>query len=138
MACRDRRSLADPRTGVLINRLGITDAARLRAVEADLTFAALLDLGGRVLPGGYDLAHLRRFHREIFGDLYPWAGEIRSVGIAKTDPFCLPQHIDTYAAAVFGSLAGEDHLRGLPRAKIVDRLTHYFAEVNAIHPVPRG
>ncbi len=129
---------ADRRTGVLINILGITDAARLRVVEADLTFAALLDLGGRMVPGGYDLVHLRRFHREIFGDLYPWAGEIRTVGIAKTEPFCLPQHIETYAAGVFGSLTGEDHLRGLPRAKFVDRLTHYFAEVNAIHPFREG
>jgi PHD/YefM family antitoxin component YafN of YafNO toxin-antitoxin module len=40
------------------------------------------------LTGGYDLAHLQLFHKEIFGDLYPWAGEIRVVGIAKSDPFC--------------------------------------------------
>jgi cell filamentation protein len=39
------------------------------------------------LPGGYDLAHLQAFHREISGDLYPWAGEIRVVAIAKSDMF---------------------------------------------------
>ena len=76
---------------MLRNRFGITDPDRLRVVEADLTAAALADLGTRILPGGYDLIHLRLFHAEIFGDLYPWAGEIRTVGIAKSDPFCLPQ-----------------------------------------------
>jgi cell filamentation protein len=128
----------DPASGVLRNRLGITDPHRLREAEAALTFAALADLGTRILPGGYDLAHLSLFHREIFGDLYPWAGEVRIVGIAKTDPFCLPQHIEAYSAEVFGALGKERFLRGLSRDDFVARLTHYFAEVNAIHPFREG
>lgn len=128
----------DPDSGVLRNRLGISDPDRLRQAEAGLTLAALADLGTRTLPGGYDLTHLQSFHRETFGDLYPWAGEIRAVGIARSDPFCLPQHIETYSAEVFGGLAKERYLRGLPREGFVDRLTHYFAEVNAIHPFREG
>lgn len=128
----------DPGSGVLHNRLAISDPERLREVEAGLTFAALAELGTRTLPGSYDLAHLRSFHREIFGDLYPWAGEIRVVGIAKSDPFCLPHHIEAYSAEVFGGLAKERYLRGLPRHSFLDRLTHYFAEVNAIHPFREG
>ncbi|MDI1463903.1 Fic family protein [Catellatospora sp. KI3] len=128
----------DPDSGVLRNRLGISDHARLREVEAGLTLAALADLGTRTLPGGYDLTHLQSFHREIFGDLYSWAGEVRAVGIAKSDPFCLPQHIEAYSAEVFGGLAKERYLRGLPREGFLDRLAHYFAEVNAIHPFREG
>jgi cell filamentation protein len=128
----------DAASGVLRNRLGITDPEQLRRVEAGLSVAALADLGMRSLPGGYDLAHLQEFHREIFGDLYPWAGEIRVVAIAKSDMFCLPQHIEAYAAKVFEALAGERYLRGLARDEFVDRLTHYFAEVNAIHPFREG
>jgi len=128
----------DPASGVLRNRFGISDPQRLRMVEAGLTLAALADLGTRTLPGGYDLAHLGSFHREIFGDLYPWAGEIRVVAIARSDPFCLPQHIEAYSAEVFGALAKERYLRGLPRDGFLDRLTHYFAEVNAIHPFREG
>lgn len=100
----------DPDSGVLRNKLGIQDPGVLQRVEADLSFAALADLGNRILPGGYDLAHLQAFHREIFGDLCPWAGEIRTVGIAKSDPFCLPPHIEPYAAEVFAALAKERHL----------------------------
>jgi cell filamentation protein len=102
----------DPESGVLRNRLRISDAERLREVEAGLTYAALADLGTRTLPGGYDLAHLRSFHQEIFGDIYPWAGEIRVVGIARSDPFCLPHHIEAYSTEVFGGLAKERYLRG--------------------------
>ncbi|MFF3228010.1 Fic/DOC family protein [Nocardia suismassiliense] len=128
----------DPTSGVLRNRLGIVDAERLRRVEADLTLFALADLSTRVLPGNYDLDHLCAFHREIFGDVFPWAGEIRVVGIAKSDPFCLPQYIANYSAEVFRQLAGEKYLRGLSRDKYIDRLTFYFAEVNAIHPFREG
>jgi cell filamentation protein len=128
----------DPRTGVLRNNLGITDPESLREAEAGLTLAAIQDLGTRFLPGAYDLVHLRAFHREIFADVYPWAGQIRTVTIARTDPFCLPQHIESYAAEVFSALAKEQHLRGLPRTRFVDRLTHYLAEVNAIHPFREG
>ncbi len=127
----------DTKSGVLRNRLGITDPQRLQEAEAGLTLAALADLGARVLPGKYDLDHLRSFHREIFGDIYPWAGEIRGVGIARSDPFCLPQHIESYSTDVFAVLATERCLRGLPRDSFLERLTHYFAEVNAIHPFAR-
>ncbi|GGQ12402.1 hypothetical protein GCM10010140_48340 [Streptosporangium pseudovulgare] len=60
------------------------------------------------------------------------------VGIAKTDPFCLPQHIEAYSADLFGALRKERHLRRLNREEFVDRLTHYYAEVNAIHPFREG
>ncbi|NUT08762.1 MAG: cell filamentation protein Fic [Hamadaea sp.] len=128
----------DPDTGVLRNRFAITDPGRLRAVEADLTAVALADLAVRVLPGSFDLAHLRAFHREIFGDIYQWAGEVRTVNIAKTDLFCVHQYIETYSHEVFSALAKENYLRTLSRASFVDRLTHYFAEVNAIHPFREG
>jgi cell filamentation protein len=39
---------------------------------------------------------------------------------------------------VFGGLAKERYLRGLPRDGFLDRSTHYFAEVNAIHPFREG
>lgn len=129
---------ADPTTGVLRNRLGITDAERLRIAESAITTVALAALDASLLPGSYDLTHLSAFHRRIFGRVYPWAGEIGTVAIAKTDLFCLPQHIEPYAAEVFGQLADEKHLRGLPRTQFVDRITHYFAEVNAMHPFREG
>jgi cell filamentation protein len=128
----------DPNSEVLRNRLGITDPHQLTPAEADLTLAAIQDLNTRTLPGAYNLAHLRTFHREIFGDIYTWAGQIRTVSIAKTDAFCLPQHIEPYAANVFDALAKELHLRELERAPFIHRLTHYLAEINAIHPFREG
>ncbi|MFE3247328.1 Fic/DOC family protein [Streptomyces sp. NPDC059209] len=72
----------DPYTlpnGVLRNNLGITDHQLLAAAEADITRARLVMLAGRPLPGTYDLGHLQAFHATIFGDIYAWAGELRTV-----------------------------------------------------------
>ncbi len=80
----------DPVSGVLRNRLGITEAEELGVAEADLSAVRLAGLRQRPLPGDYDLGHLRRFHERIFGDVYPWAGELRTVVIAKGGMFCLP------------------------------------------------
>ena len=62
-------------TTTLINRLGIRDPAELQRVEAAVTLRRLAQVEAEPLAGRYDLAHLKAFHRHIFGDLYPWAGE---------------------------------------------------------------
>lgn len=128
----------DPTTGVLINKLGMTDADELSRAEADLTYLMLARLERRLLPGRYDLAHLCLFHRVIFGDIYPWAGELRTVTIAKGHAFCLPQFIESASQEILGALSREGYLRGLCREEFVDRLTFYLGEINAIHPFREG
>jgi cell filamentation protein len=133
----------DPYTdadGVLLNKLGITSARALSQAEADLSLAAMLHLSIHPLPGPYDLGHLRGFHRRIFGAVYAWAGELRTVDIARTsqDTFCLWPYIESYSAGVFSALATEAMLAGLARNTFVARLAHYYGGINAIHPFRDG
>jgi cell filamentation protein len=126
-------------TSCLRNRAGIRDPRELAQLEAEQTSILIAQLERTRLPGRYDLEHLRAFHRRIFGDIYEWAGELRSVAIAKDDSvFALPEHIEAYLAGMFDTLAGEDHLRGLARHPFLDRITHYYAELNAAHPFREG
>jgi cell filamentation protein len=128
----------DLQTGVLRNRLGITDKTELAQAEAELTSYRLIELQLNPLPGRYDLAHLQAFHRHIFGDVYDWAGELRTVSIGKGQLFCLPQHLMSFAGEVFGRLARSGYLRDLGRGEFVDRLTALLADVNALHPFREG
>ncbi|MFR9802568.1 Fic/DOC family protein [Pseudonocardia sp. RS010] len=129
----------DPCTGLLRNKLGITDADELDRVGAEVTALRLVQLREQGLPGSYDLAHLQAFHRFIFGDLYDWAGQLRTVATAKEDLFCLPQHLVGFAEDVFGKLARRDHhLRGLDRAAFIDKLAELLGELNALHPFREG
>jgi len=129
---------SDPVTGVLYNRLGLSTAAELEVAEREITHAALILLYESPVPPSYDLHHLREIHRRIFGDIYEWAGQIRTVAIAKGATFCLPQYIDSSAAVIFRDLRDEGFLRGLARDVFVGRLAYYLGEVNALHPFREG
>lgn len=129
---------SDPVTGVLYNKLGLDTAAGLEAAEREITHAALILLDESPVSASYDLPQLQEIHKRIFGDIYEWAGQIRTVAIAKGAMFCLPQHIDSSAAVIFGELHDEDCLRGLRRDAFVGRLAHYLGEVNALHPFREG
>jgi cell filamentation protein len=128
-----------PGTDVLRNRLDIRDAADLAEREAALSAIRIAQLERRFIPGGFDLAHLKATHRHIFGDVYPWAGQLRTVRISKGgDLFALPEHIDPYLMRLFADLARDDLLRGLRREQFVERLAHHYAELNAVHPFREG
>jgi cell filamentation protein len=116
----------------------LRDTARIQVVEASLTAMALAQLGAEGLPGGYDIAHLRAFHRAIFADVYPWARQIRTVQISRLVPFARPENIEPYLSGRLRELAAESYLRGLPRGQFIARLAYYLGEVNAVHPFREG
>lgn len=124
--------------GVLRNRLGITDAAELARAEAELTALRLIELRTDPPAGDFDLAHLQAIHRHIFRDVYDWAGELRTVSIGKGHLFCLPQHLESFAADVFGRLHREDLLRGLDVDAFVTGLAELLGDINALHPFREG
>ena len=128
-----------PGTDVLRNLLDLRDGAALAEREAALSAIRIAQLERRFIPGDFDLAHLQATHRYIFGDIYPWAGELRTVRIAKGgDLFALPEHIGPYLTTLLADLAHEDRLHGQDREQFLERLTHYYAEFNAVHPFREG
>jgi cell filamentation protein len=128
----------DLQSGVLRNRLGVTDIKQLRQVEAELTASRIYDVIRDPIPGAYDLAHLRALHRYVFQDVYDWAGELRTVSIGRGRLFSLPQHLEADAEELFSWLARSEHLRGRDRDTFVDDLTELFADLNALHPFRDG
>lgn len=128
-----------PGTTVLRNLAGLRDQLALSWLEDRVSALALVELAARRLPGGYDLAHLQAFHRFVFGDVYPWAGEFRTVTTSKPGAlFCLPGHLPGYAAEVLGGLAGAGYLRGRDRPRFLDGLAALWADLNALHPFREG
>lgn len=128
----------DPATGVLLNKLGLKTADELKLAEREITHAALILLRESPVRATYDLPHLREIHRRIFGDIYEWAGQPRTVAIAKGNLFCLPQYIESSSADILSALRGENCLHGLDRGPFIDRLTFYLGEINAVHPFREG
>lgn len=128
----------DP-NGVLKNNLGIKNTPDLNKAEANLTYLRVQELETTPLPGNFDLDHLKKIHKHLFGDVYPWAGEIRQVDISKgNDLFAHHIHIEKEGGKLFKQLANENHLKGLDADKFSERAGHYLGEINALHPFREG
>lgn len=128
----------DQASGVLRNRLGITNPADLETAEAAIAYAEDVDLDRRPLDGEYDLRHLQAFHRKLFGAIYPWAGELRTVEIAKGASFCPVRNLMSFAEDVFSRLKRHDYLRNLNRGEFVSGLADHLGDINALHPFREG
>jgi cell filamentation protein len=135
----DSDPYVDPATGVLKNRLGITDEATLEETEAALAATRSLELSETPLKGNLDLAHLQAIHRHLFRDVYEWAGELRKVDISKGETMFAPHgYLESTAATVFQELAKETNLEGLDQEQFSERAAHYLGELNALHPFRDG
>ena len=129
-----------PGTNVLRNLRDIRDPERLAVAEAIATTRRIAELPSDPKIGNFDTAHLRAIHRHIFQDLFDWAGEFRTVNIARSGqmPFAFPQHIVASVQKFSSDLAREGYLAKLSHEKFVKRAAHFMGELNAIHPFREG
>lgn len=127
-----------PNSNVLKNKLGITDSEKLHVAEREITALRIANAKINRIEGDFDLTHLRRIHRYIFGDIYDWAGDLRWVDISKGNVFCKYEYIEQNADKLFAELKGEHYLKKVPALEIPRRLAYYLGEINVLHPFREG
>ena len=81
---RRRAPYLIPGTSVLRNNFGIHDGPGLAAAEFQVTAGRMVLWHGRQ-PGSQPDIDVRALHRELFGDVYSWAGELRTVDLRRGD-----------------------------------------------------
>lgn len=72
-----------PGTTVLVNRFDLRTQEELDAVEAVLVTAKAMQWEEDPLCGTFDFEHYKRIHKHLFGELYEWAGTVRTINISK-------------------------------------------------------
>lgn len=126
-----------PGTSVLRNILNLTDQDALSDAEQILSTAALDEIDFELPP--YDLSYLSRIHRKLFGDVYEWAGVLRTVDISKQETrFCTVGRIEPESAKLFRVLAAAQWFEGLSREGLVPAVADFYGEVNMLHPFREG
>jgi len=125
-----------PGTTVLRNLLDIRDPDQLQQAEAEFAAAAAdaIEIG----VGPFDLDYLRQLHRNLFGEVYPWAGQLRQVDISKGNTrFCTWTRIAPEAKRLLAALAdGLAHFPSTPSLVIL--VAEAYGEFNLIHPFREG
>ena len=134
-----------PGTDVLVNKENIKDPSELETFEKLETSQAIADLLKNPVKGAEDLDHLKEVHRRILGDVYPFAGEIRTCELMKREPVLRGRGVD-YSEPAMISEEAEAALKALREEKFtdlrspgeIDALSTHVAEVWRTHPFREG
>ena len=115
----------------LKNKLGITDSAELAKEEeriskrraAELFESGLLDT---LRPGSYST--LKTIHKNLFSDIYEFAGQTRTVNLAKGNfRFAPVMYLD----------AALESIEKMPQSTF-DEIIEKYVEMNIAHPFREG
>lgn len=128
-----------PGTAVLVNKLNIQDGQKLAQVEADITKLRIAQWEIQPLMDTFDFEHYKAIHQHLFGDLYDWAGQVRTVNLAKKGThFCLAEKIEERGKLIFERLQRLNYLRGMEHDDFVEELVDFYCSTNELHPFREG
>ena len=113
------------------NKLGITDSAELARLEEKISKTnalALFETGNLDLLDAGKFHGLAQIHKALFADIYDFAGQIRTVNIAKGN---------FRFASVMYLEAALRHIDAMPQSNF-DEIVEKYVEMNIAHPFREG
>lgn len=130
----------------MINKLGLSDPKQLEQVEYAVTAVRIQELQVSPIRGDFGLSHLKAVHKRLFGDIYEWAGQERTVNFSKRDlkepwwksTFADHRRIAELMTVASNQLQEAGYLKGMKSAELVAELTKFYIVVNHAHPFPEG
>lgn len=130
----------DKNTGVLRNLLGNMTTASLDETEADIASSEIAIIEqNKLQPANLDYAFYLSLHKQIFGAIYDWAGQLRTVEVSKGNTsFARVQYLQTNLQELFEELRQDNYLNGLAHDELINGLAYYYGELNVLHPFREG
>ena len=126
-------------TSVLINKLDIRNEEELNDYESFVTGFKMIYLLQQNLKANFDFEDYKAIHRELFSDLYEWAGMPRNINLSKQGTaFCSYEKIDDLGKRIFSRLKKLNYLVGLDREKFVCEIADLYDTINRLHPFREG
>ena len=116
---------------VLENKFGITESAELAREEERISKAKALELFEKGILDSLEAGKfnsLSAIHKYLFNDIYPFAGEIRDVNIAKGN--------FRFAPVMYLKPALE-HIDNMPQSTF-EEIIEKYVEMNVAHPFREG
>ena len=123
---------------ILENKLGIKDIFILNEHERKIvTFNEIIIR--RKNYKKFNFNTLKSMHKELFKEIYQWAGMVRKVNISKGKCFFCPvENIYSFADTIFQKLEKENYLKGVSQDEFCKKAADLFGDINALHPFREG
>lgn len=122
----------------LNNKFGIKDQFVINEAEALLTTLAAAE----GMPSGeFDIDHLKAIHKHLLGDMYDWAGTLRTTELAVGNDARLasssPSHVEADTRRVLQQISREN-FKDMNRVQFADKMAMYYTHLYVISPFPDG
>ncbi len=114
----------------LENKLGITESAELAREEERISKTRAIELYEKRIPDDEigKFAGLAKIHQYLFGEIYEFAGKVRTVNLAKGNfRFAPVMYLD----------AALKHIDAMPQSTF-DEIIEKYVEMNIAHPFREG
>ena len=128
-----------PDTTVLVNKLDIRTQELLTEAESVLVTSCSVKLEKTMRFENVDFDYYKNLHRQMFSDLYDWAGTVRKINISKKGTvFCNASDIERIGTLKFERLKNQKFLKEMKKDEFLDELTDLYHELNMLHPFREG
>ena len=128
-----------PGTTVLINKLDLRDQTALDQAERISVTLHAAELEATTYTEPFTFDFYCSLHRDLFQDLYDWAGELRTINLSKKGTnFYHTDELLQYGEAKFQYLASEHDFQGLPKTELAEKIADFYHEINMLHPFREG
>ena len=132
----DQDPYMDQQTQTLKNIPNLQTPEKLEAFEEVIFQASFTEASDYIAKQELiDLSSWKAVHKICFADVYSWAGELRTIRIAKGKTvFSYPENIEQEADKYFSEINRSLKVNSLT----TDQAARYFAEINVLHPFREG
>ena len=128
----------DPKTGILRNIADLTDPADLLFFESVVVAKRIQELYDKPIKIiGAD--SLLSIHRQLFQDIYTWAGKKRKVEISKAGKQFFPTtHFDNAFRFIDTLISDYKKISERNKLQIAEKLAEILDNINFLHPFREG
>lgn len=128
-----------PDTTVLINKLDIRNQNMLNVAELRIVISMTMKIEQEIKFNNIDFNFYKNLHKQLFDDLYEWAGTVRNINISKKGTvFCNSDDIERIGKLKFDRLKSLNFLKNTPKDQFLDELTELYHDLNMLHPFREG
>lgn len=126
--------------GGMLRPAGIRDEDKLRKLEEQLSMAQMIELHDDPIPGQFDYAHMKKIHAQLFHEVYPWAGQQRTVDLVKENFSYAPlADVESLWETQHEFLMEDAMLRGITdKDAFTDKLAFHWGMANYAHGFREG
>ena len=124
---------------MLVNKLGLKHQEALDDAESVAVSFRSVEILRSPCVDTFSFGYYCSLHKRLFGDIYDWAGKLRTVDLSKKGTVFYPsERLEEYGEMLFRRLSEANCFCDIDRASLVAGVAEFYHDLNMLHPFREG